>query len=481
METFNFICGIILKVFSVLTCYKVLYVIIGFLAKEKPLPPPVENQKKHKFGIVICARNEEAVIGNLIESIRKQTYDPDKITIFVCADNCHDNTAKICRDMGCVVYERFDPKKARKGYALQFLYENIAKDYGIESFDAFISFDADNLLKEDFVETMNRVFTDRSGVIVSYRNTKNFDTNVISAAYGIHFYRSTMTYHRPRRFLGLSTHIAGTGFLVNSRLLKDGWNCTCLTEDTEFTLKTIAKGEPIEFCEQAEFFDEQPHNFFVSWRQRMRWAKGRLFAFFARGPQLIAGIFKKRPVRKKISCYDIFFYAFPYALFSAILTAIYPITTAIISLVQGTFWGNLNFPSLALLGLKALATSYLGNVAIGALICIRERNHIHCTKGKLVFYILTWFWFSIVSLPVTIASLFMRVKWKPIKHDDTTKIEELTAKETVGGKNASSFSGNDTESTVFHTQEGTEYSGAMPPEESAASPSGERSLPPEDV
>lgn len=426
METFNFICGIILKVFSALTLYKIVFVLIGFFTKEKPLPPPNPDGKKHTFAIVVCARNEERVIGNLIESIRKQTYDKDKITVFVCADNCRDSTAQICRDMGCVVYERSDPKKARKGYALQFLFENIKRDYGIESFDGYAFFDADNLLKEDFLEVINGVFTKDSGVVTGYRNTKNFDTNLISAAYGIHFFESTMTLHRPRRFFSLSTHLAGTGFVINSRLLKDGWNCTCLTEDTQFTLQTIAKGEEIRFCEQAEFFDEQPHNFFISCRQRMRWAKGRLFAFFSVAHRLIAGIFTRPSLRRKFSCYDMFFYAFPYALFSAILSAIYPIVTGIISIAEGSFWSNLNLPHLVLLGAGALLLMWLKQVAVGALVCIRERKHIHCSNGRLVGYILGWFWFSFVSLPITILSLFMHIKWKPIKHDDTTKIEDLT-------------------------------------------------------
>lgn len=61
--------------------------------------------------------------------------------------------------------------------------------------------------------------------------------------------------------------------------------------DAQFTVHVVAKGEKIEFCEQAEFFDEQPHNFFVGWRQRMRWTKGRIFAFFTGVCGLVAGHF----------------------------------------------------------------------------------------------------------------------------------------------------------------------------------------------
>ena len=73
----------------------------------------------------------------MIESLHRQTYDAALLTIFVCADNCSDRTAEICREMGCVVYERFCPQKARKGYALEFLFDRIQADYAISSFDGF--------------------------------------------------------------------------------------------------------------------------------------------------------------------------------------------------------------------------------------------------------------------------------------------------------------------------------------------------------
>lgn len=442
METLNFVCRLILQIFSVLSAYKIVLAVIGFFVKEKPLPPPVPFSQK--YGVVICARNEERVIANLIASIRAQTYDGDKLTVFVCADNCSDRTAEICRELGCVVYERHDPSRARKGYALQFLFENIARDYGIRSFDGYFFFDADNLLKKDFVECMNRMFTPESGVIVGYRNTKNFDTNIISAAYGLHFYESTMKYHRARHCLGLSTHIAGTGYLVNSRLLEGGWPYTCLTEDAQFTVHVVAKGEKIEFCEQAEFFDEQPHNFFVGWRQRMRWTKGRIFAFFTGVCGLVAGIFRRKGAARKISCYDIFFYEFPYALFSLILGGLYPVLTALLSIFHGTFWANLNLPSLIPVALGAAALYYLKQVALGALVCFRERRHIRCPKGKLVLYVLTWVWFSAVSMPILVVSLFQRIKWKPIVHDDAKTIEEIDAQKTVT-ESADAARGRDTE------------------------------------
>lgn len=87
---------------------------------------PQEDEKlgiefRHRYGVLIAARNEEAVIANLIGSIKAQTYDEHLVDIFVVADNCTDQTATIARDAGATVYERFSKVQVGKGYALKYL------------------------------------------------------------------------------------------------------------------------------------------------------------------------------------------------------------------------------------------------------------------------------------------------------------------------------------------------------------------------
>ena len=76
--------------FTVIYFYRGIYVLIGLLSKRerKQLILP---KKLHKYAVVIAARNEQAVIGELIRSIRNQNYPRDLIDIFVVADNCTDN------------------------------------------------------------------------------------------------------------------------------------------------------------------------------------------------------------------------------------------------------------------------------------------------------------------------------------------------------------------------------------------------------
>ena len=210
------VSGIVSKIYK----YKSFFVFTGLFATRKFQPA----KKNHKYAILVAARNEEEVIGNLVDSIRRQDYPKELVDIFVVADNCDDNTAEVARKLGAVCYERFDKEHRTKGYALQFLVECIRRDFGIENYEGYMIFDADNLLQKDFVSKMNDAFDAGEKIVTSYRNTKNFDDNWISASYGLHWLRTVRQEHRARSLYHLATRIQGTGFLFANEVIRDGWN-----------------------------------------------------------------------------------------------------------------------------------------------------------------------------------------------------------------------------------------------------------------
>lgn len=421
MELLNQITSITLTVFSVLIAFKILYYIVGFFGKKKVYP---EAKKNHKYAVLISARNEEAVIGNSVDSLLNQNYPKELLTVFVVADNCDDNTANVAKEHGAIVYERHDLSKARKGYGLEFLLNNIEKDYGIQSFEAYQIFDADNLVDTNYFYEVNKVFDSGADAVYGYLHSKNYDANFISASYGMHFCRSMFGMHRPRTLLKTSTHFTGTGILIKTEYLKDGWRFHELTEDTQACAEIVAQGGRIVACEDAWFFDEQPTSFKMSFRQRLRWAKGRLVIFFKYGGKLLKGLFTQKWSRK-YACYDIFFYIFPYALFTLIVGAIYPVTSTIISLMAGNPLPWFAWLKTAGIG---LGSAYLTSLLEGILILIREQKHIYCSKKKQIFYLFLWPWFDLFNLPLIIACLFMRIKWKPIKHEHTENLEQVKSK-----------------------------------------------------
>ena len=225
--------------------YQLIYLLVPYLRRDKPHG----ETKLHRFAVLVAARNEEAVIGQLIASVKAQDYPARLITVFVAADNCTDATARIARESGAVVYERFDTAHVGKGYALDFLLRQIAGEYG-DVFDAYLVLDADNLLSPEYVTAMNRVFSDGYPVVTSYRNSKNFADNWISAGYALWFLREAEFLNHARVLSGHSAAVSGTGFLFSREILRrnGGWPFHLLTEDIEFTVDCVCRGEKIGYA-----------------------------------------------------------------------------------------------------------------------------------------------------------------------------------------------------------------------------------------
>ena len=239
--------------------------------KEKPL---LKN-KKHKFMAIIPAHNEEAVIENLIESLKNQDYDKDLYDIYVIADNCTDNTALIAKEAGAIVYKRFDENKKTKGYALNwFLKQKIEEN---ADYDAFLVFDADNIVDKNFIKVMNKKLCQGEEVVQGYKDIKNPKESWISAGYAFFYWTMHRFYHLARYNIGLSPLLNGTGFMVKFDLIKEkGWDTVTLTEDIEFSLKQIIQGRKLGWATDAIVYDEQPEKFVASWKQRSRWTVGHI-------------------------------------------------------------------------------------------------------------------------------------------------------------------------------------------------------------
>ena len=239
--------------------------------KEKPL----QKNKKHKFMAIIPAHNEETVIENLVESLKNQDYDKNLYDIYVIADNCTDNTAKIAKQAGAIVYKRFDETKKTKGYALNwFLKQKIEEN---ADYDAFLVFDADNIVDKNFIKVMNKKLCQGEEVVQGYKDIKNPSDSWISAGYAFFYWTMHRFYHLSRYNVGLSPLLNGTGFMVKFDLIKEkGWDTVTLTEDIEFSLKQIIQGKKLGWAIDAIVYDEQPEKFSASWKQRSRWTVGHI-------------------------------------------------------------------------------------------------------------------------------------------------------------------------------------------------------------
>ena len=259
----------------IITIYWLYQLIVSLCSLIKLKDKPLIVNKEHKFMAIIPAHNEEAVVGNLVESLKAQDYPKDKFDIYVIADNCTDNTANVAKEAGAIVLKRFDETKKTKGYALNwFLQQKISED---ADYDAFCVFDADNIVDKNFIKNMNKKLCQGEEVVQGYRDIKNPKDSWIASGYAIFYWMMHRFYHLARYNLGLSALLNGTGFMVKFDLVKpNGWQTITLTEDIEFSLINIIDGRKVGWSTDAIVYDEQPLTFSQSWSQRSRWTVGHL-------------------------------------------------------------------------------------------------------------------------------------------------------------------------------------------------------------
>ena len=401
--TLRTINAVISALFFICYTYQFLYIPLVLAKKPNALAAPA---RAHRYAVLIAARNEENVIFGLLDSLRAQTYDMSLVTVFVAADNCTDSTAAIARAHGAVVYERFNQLNVGKGYALDFLLQHIGADYPA-GFDGYFVFDADNILAPDYIERMNEMFSNGHEIVTSYRNSKNFGGNWISAGYALWFLRESRYLNGARTRLGSSAAVGGTGFLFSQRILNEshGWRFYLLTEDIEFSVYHILRGEKIAICESAVLYDEQPTDFRQSCRQRLRWAKGYVQVFLRYGGQLLRGAAKG-----SWSCFDMSMSILPAFILTS-LCLLANITLTVLGLMQGAgVWFALR--SL----LECLGSILATLLVLGGITTVTEWHRIHATTAQKLVYTLTFPLFMLTYLPISLAALFMKVEWKPIHH-----------------------------------------------------------------
>lgn len=413
--------SMIVLLFCALSAYQYIYILVSVLFPSRRYA----GGERHRYAVLICARNEENVIAQLIDSINRQDYPSELIDIYLLADNCTDRTGAVAEAAGAIVYERHDLSKIGKGYALHTLLTRLREDKGDEYYDGYFVFDADNLLAPDYIRNMNSVFSNGYRIVTSYRNSKNFCCNWVTAGYGVMFLREARHMNNARMILHSSCAVSGTGFLVHRDIINEngGWPYYTLTEDLEFTMDRIAKGDKIGYCHDAIFYDEQPTKFRQSWSQRIRWTKGFLQAFFKRGGAVMRGVFTKRC---GFSCFDEIMSTMP-----NILLAFFGAISAVTMVYSLFFVDGYDFTHFTQSFIMYLISIYGVNFFLGLLTMITEWKKINGSAGKKIRYIFTFPLFVMTGVPINIVAVFVKAKWKQIKHSDATTIDQLSA---VGGK-----------------------------------------------
>ena len=390
--------------------YGSYYLLMSVFAFKKNKKKKIDG-KTNYFAVLVAARNEEKVIVELIESLKRQNYDKNKFKIYVIINNCTDNTLELAKKSGASIIECNTSIKC-KGDALKYAFKELKHDNKI---DAYVIFDADNVVHPDFLKNMNYSINSGFKAAQGNRETKNLGKNWLTSSYAIYFYLQNFMFSRSRRNIKHSTIINGTGFMVTKELINTiGFNVKTLTEDIEFSCLCALNNIKIDYVEDAITYDEQPTNFIVSWHQRMRWTKGTLECFRLYSWKLIKNLFKTGNI---INIDMLFLYLAPFVQ-----------TLSFLALMANTIIQLINIEMIQLYVFKnivSLLISYLFGIIVSIFIILYNKHKLKDTlSGILSFFIFVFSW-----IPINIICIFKRkVDWNHIEHNANITINEVMKK-----------------------------------------------------
>ncbi len=404
---------VIYYIFFSITLFYGLYYgfmgIFGFFKPKKFRIKPYLPQKK--FAVIIPARNEADVVGHLVTSILDSNYPRDLYEVYVAVNNTTDNSKEVAKKAGAKVID-VKVKVKSKGEVLRYVFAELKKD---KSIDAYIIFDADNIMHPDFLNRMNDTLCSGYRVAQGFRDSKNITDNWISGSYSLFYYMQNFFFNKARMTYSSSGSINGTGFMVSKdKIDEEGFDTKTLTEDIEFTAQCSLKNEPIAFVESAITYDEQPVNFKASWKQRTRWSVGCLQCMKIYSPKLL----KHFLLEGNSASFDMFMN------FIAPVIQVIGLIEFFVLILFRIFNVHLYdiFSTLFSSGILFLALTYISGVIVSIFVIKynrRKSKSVISAIALFALFILTW-------IPINVLCLFKKdLKWEEIKHSRGINAKEM--------------------------------------------------------
>ncbi|RED55708.1 glycosyltransferase family 2 protein [Cohnella lupini] len=370
----------------------------NFVISIRGFAPPAQLAKavhQRKFVILVPACNEEKVIASLLSSLKQQQYPSDKFDVVVSCDNCTDRTADITRSFGYRALIRHNKVLKGKTYNMRWAMEQI----DMEDYEALVMVDADNLVKEDFLDRMNDFLEayPEADAVQGYIDTKNVQDSWITQVSALSYWQMNRLWQLARFRWGLSAALGGTGLAIRCSCIKRiGWNLESLTEDLEFTASLVTEGSRVHWNHHAIVYDEKPLKHRASFRQRTRWIQGHYWVLLKYGPKNLLLFLRTRSLRHL----DLFLY-----LASPVRTVVVyfiMLVGLIIPIVQFALQPEWQFQQ------TITATWMLFLILQAAVLTIAGPSlHFGKLTLKYVPLLFLYLWFGLTWIPVMFKAVFL--------------------------------------------------------------------------
>ncbi|MBF2064383.1 MAG: glycosyltransferase family 2 protein [Calothrix sp. C42_A2020_038] len=250
-----------------------LHALVVVFARPRIYPEAIQGELPF-ISLLVAAKNEEAVIGNLAKNLCSLKYPQDQYEVWIVDDNSSDNTlsvlSKVAKEYSNLKILRRSPDATggKSGALNQVL--PLTKGEIIAVFDADAQVDPD--LLTHVVPIFQRKQVGAVQVRKAIANSKdNFWTQGQAAEMALDTFLQS---HRSA--IGGIGELRGNGQFVRRQALNrcGGWNEETITDDLDLTLRLHLDKWDIECVFDPSVKEEGVTSALALWHQRNRWAEG---------------------------------------------------------------------------------------------------------------------------------------------------------------------------------------------------------------
>jgi 1,2-diacylglycerol 3-beta-glucosyltransferase len=246
------------------------------LVTTKVAPPPVFTPPDtYPFvSLAIAAKNEAAVVADLVNSLCSLDYPIDRYEVWAIDDNSTDRTPEILDELAeryphlQVLHRTGETTGGKSGALNQVLTLMRGEIIGV--------FDADARITPNFLDRVLAHFqTETVGAIQLRKAIANSGTNFLTR--GQRAEMALDAYLQQQRIaMGGIGELRGNGQFVRRTALAscNGWNEETITDDLDLTIRLHLTGWQIELMSYPPVQEEGVITVKALWNQRNRWAEG---------------------------------------------------------------------------------------------------------------------------------------------------------------------------------------------------------------
>jgi len=261
-------------------------------ALSRPGGRPQPGNTRPAVTVVMPAHNEEGTVGDTVAHVLSQLEENDRL--IVIADNCSDETAAEATNAGAMTWERTDPERRGKGYAISFAVDRLSADPP----PVVILIDADCRVEEGLIDRIARAAVENERPIQSrYLFVAPAGSGRICQISS--FACLVRNYVRPLGLdrLGFPCHLTGSGMAFRwDDLASAPGQAGNIVEDLSLGLELAISGKEPMLCENAIVRSELPIIGGAARAQRKRWEHGQLATLVEFVPRLLReALAQRRP------------------------------------------------------------------------------------------------------------------------------------------------------------------------------------------